>query len=205
MHSRRRRYVGALDAIGICNRLGSRGTSTRASPPNAKLATAPIKRHLHTKTLPPRPRRRATEGDACTDEMSKTGQMPLSRLLVGDDGSPGAVAARTWARALAGAARAEVVVATVVPLASVGQGVAQARPTGTRELTGAPATALLAFAEEIAADLVVVGRRGAGGFEALRLGAPPIRSPSTLPGQSRLFRRPAHPEAVGRSPPSQLA
>ncbi|MEO8697842.1 MAG: universal stress protein [Acidimicrobiales bacterium] len=103
--------------------------------------------------------------------MSKTGWMMLSRLLVGDDGSPGAAAARTWAGSLAGAAGAEVVVATVVAPTSVGQGVARARPAGTQELAGAPATALLAFADEIAADLVVVGRRGAGGFEAMRLGS----------------------------------
>jgi len=46
-----------------------------------------------------------------------------------------------------------------------------AGPLGVQEVVGAPAPALLALADEVAADLVVVGRRGAGGFEALRLGS----------------------------------
>lgn len=96
--------------------------------------------------------------------------MMLSRLLVGDDGSPSAAAARTWAGHFADAAGAEVVVASV-DSPSVGEAVGQAKPAGARQLIGSPATALLAFADEIAAELVVVGRRGAGGFEALRLGS----------------------------------
>ena len=97
--------------------------------------------------------------------------MTLSRVLVGDDGSPGAAAARVWAGRLAEAAGAEVVVATVVSPTTVDRDAEQARPAGTRELVGEPATALLTLADEMTADLVVVGRRGAGGFEALRLGS----------------------------------
>ena len=94
----------------------------------------------------------------------KLGVMTLSRVLVGDDRSPGAAAARAWANALAGAAGAEVVVAGVTDTAA-GAG------TVEQQLTGPPAPALLGFADEISADLVVVGRRGAGGFDALRLGS----------------------------------
>lgn len=96
--------------------------------------------------------------------------MTLSSVLVGDDGSPGAAAARTWADALARAARARVIVATAVDDPGSVDGV-QGRPGEARELVGPPAPALLGFAEEIAADLVVVGRRGAGGFGTLRLGS----------------------------------
>jgi nucleotide-binding universal stress UspA family protein len=91
--------------------------------------------------------------------------MPLSRLLVGDDGSAGATAAREWARAVATAAGADVVVATVAEEAS------GAGPVGGHQLTGPAAPALLAYAEEVGADLLVVGRRGRGGFNALRLGS----------------------------------
>jgi nucleotide-binding universal stress UspA family protein len=98
--------------------------------------------------------------------------MTLSRLVVGDDGSPGAAAARAWADALGRAAGAQVIVAN-----SVEPG--HARPVGPRsgrhaeaeELVGPAAPALLRFADEVEADLVVVGRRGAGGFEALALGS----------------------------------
>jgi len=97
--------------------------------------------------------------------------MTSSRLLVGDDGSAGAAAARAWARALADAEHAEVVVARVTGQAGDGTAVEQAGHAGTQQLAGPPASALLAFADEVAADLVVVGRRGAGGFQALRLGS----------------------------------
>jgi nucleotide-binding universal stress UspA family protein len=77
--------------------------------------------------------------------------MRLVRLRVGDDGSPGAAAAGTWATAVAAASGGEVT---------------------TLHADDATATAeLLAAADEIDADLIVVGRRGAGGFDALRLGS----------------------------------
>ena len=96
--------------------------------------------------------------------------MTLARLLVAEDDSPGAAAARAWAERLAAAAGAEVVVARVVE--QPGGARADERPGAVqvRELVGTPAPALLAFADEVDADLLVLGRRGAGGFEALRLG-----------------------------------
>jgi nucleotide-binding universal stress UspA family protein len=66
---------------------------------------------------------------------------------------------------LAAAAGGDLVVATVTEEAS-NAGSAQGH-----QLTGPPAPALLAYAEEIAADLVVVGRRGRGGFNSLQLGS----------------------------------
>jgi nucleotide-binding universal stress UspA family protein len=76
--------------------------------------------------------------------------MVLGRVLVGDDSSAGAVAARRWAEALAAASGARVTVAAV-------------------ESPSAPN--LLAAADNLDASLVVVGQRGAGGFEGLRLGS----------------------------------
>ena len=76
--------------------------------------------------------------------------MMLARLLVGDDGSAGAVIALEWAEALATASGAQVTVSRV-------------------EHPAAPN--LLAAGDDLDADLVVVGRRGADGFEGLRLGS----------------------------------
>jgi nucleotide-binding universal stress UspA family protein len=91
--------------------------------------------------------------------------MGVSRVLVGDDGSTTAAGARAWATEFARGAAAELVVARAVDKSSgVSDGAVQ-------ELVGHAATALLAYAGEISADLVVVGRRGAGGFDALRLGS----------------------------------
>jgi nucleotide-binding universal stress UspA family protein len=94
----------------------------------------------------------------------------LSRVLIGDDGSPGAAAARAWGEALAGATGAEVVEATV-DAQTIREPPAPATGAASRRPVGEPAMALLARADEIGADLIVVGRRGAGGFEALRLGS----------------------------------
>jgi nucleotide-binding universal stress UspA family protein len=96
----------------------------------------------------------------------------LARLLVGDDGSAGAATARAWACALATAADAEVTVAHVSDRA--GSRAVSSPGSGSGDvwgLAGNPAASLLAAADEIEADLVVVGRRGAGGFGALRLGS----------------------------------
>jgi nucleotide-binding universal stress UspA family protein len=71
-------------------------------------------------------------------------------VLVGDDSSAGAAAAHRWAEALAAASGARVTVARV---------------------KDPPAPNLLATADDLDAGLVVVGRRGAGGFEGLRLGS----------------------------------
>ena len=97
--------------------------------------------------------------------------MELTRLLVGDDGSTGAVAAQAWAQALGGATGARI---TVVRVADEGDRAGGAEGGGTGEhrvVVGVAAPSLLAAADDVGADLVVIGRRGAGGFEALRLGS----------------------------------
>jgi nucleotide-binding universal stress UspA family protein len=93
--------------------------------------------------------------------------MRLDRLLVGDDGSPGAAAARRWATALAVAAGGEVTTVHATEGAPGGAGC----DVDIQDLPGTPTAALLAAADEVGADLVVVGRRGAGGFDQLRLGS----------------------------------
>jgi nucleotide-binding universal stress UspA family protein len=95
--------------------------------------------------------------------------MNPQRLLVGDDGSPGAAAARAWADTLAVANGAAVTVARVVD-EHEGRGPLGARDDKVREYRGRPAPTLMAVADDLDADLLVVGRRGAGGFDALRLG-----------------------------------
>jgi nucleotide-binding universal stress UspA family protein len=93
----------------------------------------------------------------------------LARILVGDDGSRDAASATTWAQALADVAGAAV---TVAHVSGGPRDALDTPPAGpTWELAGHPAEALLAAADEIEADLIVVGRRGAGGFGALRLGS----------------------------------
>ena len=75
-------------------------------------------------------------------------------VLVGDDGSTGAAAARTWADAYAAVVDGEVVTTRAVAETTL------------------PATEhLLACANDVGARLIVVGRRGAGGFAALELGS----------------------------------
>lgn len=98
--------------------------------------------------------------------------MVLSRLLVGDDGSAGATAARAWAEALGAASGARVTVVRVIDPTLASVRTPDGRETvAQRELVGVPAPTLAAAAGDAAADLIVVGRRGAGGFDALRLGS----------------------------------
>jgi nucleotide-binding universal stress UspA family protein len=98
--------------------------------------------------------------------------MKLARLLVGDDGSSGAAAARVWAEALARASGAEAIVVHVVEHQgkSTSRGVDTDELAAHRRLVGAPVPTLLTAGDDAAVDLIVVGRRGAGGFDALRLG-----------------------------------
>jgi nucleotide-binding universal stress UspA family protein len=99
--------------------------------------------------------------------------MTLRRLLIGDDGSPGAAAARVWAEALADVSGAEAIVVRVVDheLSSTSSEPDTPDPVAHRELVGAPVPMLLEAADGAAVDLIVVGRRGARGFEGLRLGS----------------------------------
>lgn len=80
--------------------------------------------------------------------------MTISRLVVGDDGSPTAAVARSWAERLAGATKADL---SLVRVADV-------------DIAGSAAASLLAQASQRDADLIVVGRRGSGGFPNLQLG-----------------------------------
>jgi nucleotide-binding universal stress UspA family protein len=92
----------------------------------------------------------------------------LARLVLGDDGSRGAATARAWAEALAAATGAHV---TAVRVVHEPHDAGPAAAAEARVVVGVPAPSLLAAAEDLGADLVVVGRRGAGGHEALRLGS----------------------------------
>jgi nucleotide-binding universal stress UspA family protein len=92
--------------------------------------------------------------------------MALTRLLVGDDASAGAAAARAWAEAVAAGIDAEI---TVVRVADPTNG-SVLPSVAVGERVGPPVPSLLAAAHESGADLIVVGRRGSGGFGALALG-----------------------------------
>lgn len=121
--------------------------------------------------------------------------MTLRSLLVGLDGSANSLAAATWAAELASYSGAEVVALHVlglldrlgpgevpVPveshLAEIGERFEKdwcAPLAGTSfraELRyGSPVEVLLEMAEEVAADLIVLGSRGIGGFPELLLGS----------------------------------
>ncbi len=109
----------------------------------------------------------------------------LRRVVVGVDGSPGSCDALDWAVGLAGRFDAEVVVvhgrglleeahhAPDVPgwLAAVLAAVPAEVPLSLRIIDGPPADALLRGASACEADLIVVGRRGAGSPFEVTLGS----------------------------------
>ena len=121
--------------------------------------------------------------------------MTVKRILVGTDGSEHAQRAIRWAAELAAATGAEVVAVHSVgllmttpdgPVPSTpvheelrarleGEWTAELRDAGVpvtcRLAEGSAVTALLEAADEEAADLIVVGSRGAGGFSELHLGS----------------------------------
>ena len=118
-------------------------------------------------------------------------------MVVGVDGSPGSGGALAWAVGLAGPFEAEVVVvhgrglleeahhAPEVPvwLDSLLAAVPAEVPLSLRVIDGPPADALLRGAAACAADLIVVGRRGAGSPFELTLGSTSreVASRATVP------------------------
>jgi nucleotide-binding universal stress UspA family protein len=128
--------------------------------------------------------------------------MPTRRIVLGLDGSQGAAAARDWCAAVAPLLDAEVVAVHVLDLSPLYFGPATiaalqppiaevkeirrqqlaewAAPLGdagvayrTELVDGPPAAALERIADGEEAELVVVGRRGQGGFAELVMGSVP--------------------------------
>ena len=129
--------------------------------------------------------------------------MPAERIVLGLDGSPGAEAAVGWCAAHARRLDAEVLAVYTIPpvlagslpapvleqgataserpqmLAALQQWCAPIRDAGVscdpRLVDGEPAPTIMELADEVDATLVVVGRRGLGGFARLLLGSVPHR------------------------------
>lgn len=122
--------------------------------------------------------------------------MTIERIVVGVDGSENSRVAVTWAAGLAAAVGAEVVAVHVqgllertdegdlVPSRSVQETIREKVETtwsapldeagvACRRLVrdGTPVSVLLGLADEVDADLIVVGSRGLGGFPELLLGS----------------------------------
>jgi nucleotide-binding universal stress UspA family protein len=113
----------------------------------------------------------------------------MKRIVLGVDGSGGSQIAAAWCANLAKSEGAEVVAVHAVPYpvpANERQEIEDALArqwcaplvdlgvdTRTLVIEAQPAGALLTIADDCDADLVVVGRRGTGGFEELLLGSVP--------------------------------
>jgi nucleotide-binding universal stress UspA family protein len=89
-------------------------------------------------------------------------------FVVGLDGSPHGDAAAAWAKAAASRA-GDIEVVAVHARGLLEHGAAM--PEGVLIEDGDPVSVLLRVATERSADLIVVGRRGAGGDPALLLGS----------------------------------
>jgi nucleotide-binding universal stress UspA family protein len=129
--------------------------------------------------------------------------MPTPRIVLGLDGSPGAEVAAQWCAAHADQLGADIVAVYAIPPVVVGSlpvaGIelsmgATARaalydtleqwcaplhaagvPLDTRVVDGDPAAAIMELADEVDAAMVVVGRRGRGGFAEMLVGSVPHR------------------------------
>jgi nucleotide-binding universal stress UspA family protein len=113
----------------------------------------------------------------------------MKRIVLGIDGSHGAQVATQRCAALAKEVGAQVVAVHAVSPSIVTPGradvehrlqgdwcrplVEQGVDTRTIVIDAQPAGALLSIADDCDADLIVVGRRGIGGFEELLLGSVP--------------------------------
>jgi nucleotide-binding universal stress UspA family protein len=113
----------------------------------------------------------------------------VKRIVLGVDGSPGARVAVERCAALARSVGAQVVAVHAARRPANGSEQAElerrlrdewCRPlvedgveTRTIVIDAQPAGALLSIADDCDADLIVVGRRGTGGFEELLLGSVP--------------------------------
>jgi len=108
--------------------------------------------------------------------------MVSRRVVVGLDGSMGAGRALTWAAALVADDGGEVVAVHVAGLlqrahaeAALQPWCAPLRDAGvafrSMVVDGNPVLALLQVAADVGADMVVVGKRGSGGFPGLQLGS----------------------------------
>jgi nucleotide-binding universal stress UspA family protein len=100
----------------------------------------------------------------------------LTRIVVGDDGSPDAAAALAFAVDLAEVCDAEVVAVHAAGLLEGTEGgTAPARASGDRVehvvRDGDPVSVLLRAADELAAELIVVGSRGMSARPELLLGS----------------------------------
>lgn len=94
----------------------------------------------------------------------------MSLVLIGDDGSDAAAHAVEWATRFAAGHGSELVAVHVrTPAASVDRWEPRLDRTEVRE--GQPAHALVQAAEDLDADLLVLGRRGLGGFPSLPIGS----------------------------------
>lgn len=93
--------------------------------------------------------------------------MKTHRIVVGLDGSVHGEDALTWARAAAASVEAEVIAVHARGLLEHGVPM----PEGVVVEDGDPVSVLLRVAADRSADLIVVGRRGAGGDPDLLLGS----------------------------------
>ncbi|MFI5040474.1 MAG: universal stress protein [Acidimicrobiales bacterium] len=94
--------------------------------------------------------------------------MKTFHIVAGLDGSVHGEVAAAWARALATRIGAEVITVHARGMREHG---AVDVPEGVTIEDGDPVSVLLRVAEEVSADLIVVGRRGSGGNPDLRLGS----------------------------------